>query len=386
MKFIKKNKDPLLMIFITLISLVGVILVFNNRIEKLNYPELKEKAAFLIITFSYVIFSICILFSFEPGNTYISYIKYLAPVVLGIAFIYIDKDIMCFIPYLLPVVIMAICSEVTIAYIFQITICIIYYLTGVFNAEISVMFMLMSIICIYFVNKSDSTDKYVFSGVISVLTYIFISYNYQLIAYDKVSISLIFKGFIPLIISIIPLYYQFFKKLFNDKYTKNKLEYLCHDENELFLSLMDSNSESYFHSLQVSDTAVKVAKILKCNVNLVNTAARYHEIGKIRSGNYVEEGIKIMKKNHFPYEVIKIVKEHNSKSHYPKTMESAIVMLSDSIEATLSKIVEKNGYNIDHKKIVSQIIDIRFDSGSLDYALKNVKEYKELRNAFLSIY
>ena len=97
-------------------------------------------------------------------------------------------------------------------------------------------------------------------------------------------------------------------------------------------------------------------------------------------------GIDIMKANKFPKEVINIVKEHNSKSNIPRTLESAIVMLSDSIENTLETIIVTKGNNFNRRKIVENIIDIRFDTGMLDIAIKDIDLYKKLRKAYLTIY
>ena len=85
-------------------------------------------------------------------------------------------------------------------------------------------------------------------------------------------------------------------------------------------------------------------------------------------------------------EVINIVKEHNSKSNIPRTLESAIVMLSDSIENTLETIIVTKGNNFNRRKIVENIIDIRFDTGMLDIAIKDIDLYKKLRKAYLTIY
>ena len=80
--------------------------------------------------------------------------------------------------------------------------------------------------------------------------------------------------------------------------------------------LMDKDSKAYFHSIQVADTAVRAAKKLNANEQLV-LAARFHEIGKLKSEQYVSAGIQIMRKSHFPREVIKIVKEHNNSQAKP---------------------------------------------------------------------
>ena len=61
-------------------------------------------------------------------------------------------------------------------------------------------------------------------------------------------------------------------------------------------------------------------------------------------------------------------------------------MLSDSIENTLETIIVTKGNNFNRRKIVENIIDIRFDTGMLDIAIKDIDLYKKLRKAYLTIY
>lgn len=380
---IRRYKDDIIVVLFMLLGITFFTIVFKYQLNKMDYSAIKEKCFFLIAVFSCIIYLISIFFSIKKGDSYIFGLKFLIPLCIGIIFCTIIDEYLIYIPFIFPITLTTVHLNASIAFLFQAFLTLVYYFSGSFSGEISVLYMFFSIFIIYFIEKSDSIEKYHFTAMIGVLGYIVLNYIYQLYSLGEVFPKLIFRGLPALIIGIFPMYYKIIYDNLYRKFISSKIHKLSDDENELILLLMDINAESYVHSLKVADTAVNVARKLNCDYELVNLSARFHEIGKIRVGNYVENGIKILKENHFPKEVINIVKEHNSKSNYPRTLESAIVMLSDSIETTLSKVMETNGYNIQHEKIISQIIDIRFDSGCLDYAIKDLDEFKKLRKAFL---
>lgn len=380
---IKEYKDDIIIILFMLLGITFFTVVFKYKLNDLNYSAIKEKSVFLISVFSCIIYLISIFFSLKKGDSYIFGLKFLIPLCIGMSFCLINSEYLIYIPFILPISVITVYLNSSIAFLFQAFLTLVYYFSGVFSGELSVIYMFFSIFIIFIIDKSDSSEKYKFSGIIGVLGYIVLNYIYQLYTLGEVFPKLILRGLPALIVGIFPMYYKLIYDNLYRKILSKKILELSDDENELLLCLMDINSESYVHSLKVADTAVSVARKMDCDYELVNVSARFHEIGKIRGNNYVEDGIKILKENHFPREVITIVKEHNSKSNYPRTLESAIVMLSDSIETTLSKVMETNGYNIQHEKIISQIIDIRFDSGCLDYAIKDLDQFKALRKAFL---
>ena len=380
---IRKYKDDIIVILFILLGITFFTVVFKFKINNLNYSAIKEKSVFLISVFSCIIYLISIFFSIKKGDSYVFGFKFSIPLCIGMIFCLISAKYLIYIPFILPVALITVYLNSSIAFLFQAFLTFIYYFSGVFSGEISVMYMFFSIFIIYLNEKADSPEKYKFTGIIGVLVYIVLNYIYQLYLLGEVFPKLILRGLPAIFIGIFPIYYKLIYENLHQKIIRKKILELSDDENELLLCLMDINYKSYVHSLKVADYAVKVAKQMNCDYELVNLSARFHEIGKLRGNNYIEDGIKILKENDFPKEVINIVKEHNSKSNFPRSLESAIVMLSDSIETTLEKVIEKNGYNVQHEKIISQIIDIRFDSGCLDYAIKDLDEFKTLRKAFL---
>lgn len=167
--------------------------------------------------------------------------------------------------------------------------------------------------------------------------------------------------------------------------------------NPLLLKLSSEAPGTYHHSLNVSNIAQKVAKAIGCNSLLVRVASYYHDIGKLNDPtlyienqkpsdflaeensalwiksnakkiiSHVENGVKIAKEAKLPEDIIEIILEHHgdSKAWYfyqkaqdknlkiklsdfsymgprPTSKESAIVMLSDCVEAHARAIQPSN--------------------------------------------
>ena len=254
---INKNKDDIIVILIMLLGLAFFTVVFKYKLSKFNYSEIKEKSIFLISVFSCIIYLVSIFFSMKKGDSFLFALKFLVPFCLGIGLCLVSSEVMVFVPYMLPVVHITVYLNSSIAFLFQAFLTIIYYFSGVFNGEITIMFIFFSIFCIYIVGKADNNEKYMFTGIISIIGYIFLNYIYQLYLFDEVKIKIIFNGLPALIISILPLYIKILYDKLYEKYIEKKIINLCDDENELFLCLMDIDSEAYVHSLKVADTAGK---------------------------------------------------------------------------------------------------------------------------------
>lgn len=386
-QLIKKHKNELLKLLIFAVCTAAVYFVTDNRLDKLILWQYEKQTRICIIMFTCVFMEFGIYYTMKPYESFVKILyKFVPPLAMSVVFLLLGEEYRQYIPFLLPVVLFSIFYDSSNAFLFQAFLCVLYFFAGTFSEELLILYLLYFVLVIFLIKHSETLLEHVFSGIISVITYILISYAYQYMSYEKVKPSVIIIGFFPLIISLIPLYLKFILKYVNEKYLNKSLLGICDNENELLLMLMDKDSNVYFHSVQVADIAVQAAVKLHANVNLVNAAARFHEIGKLKSKNYVAAGVEIMRMNHFPLEVIRIVKEHNSQSNKPKSLESVIVMLADTIETTLAKIIKTKGYNINKKKIVASVIDLRFDSGILDEAIKDAKQYKELRKAFLSLY
>jgi len=210
-----------------------------------------------------------------------------------------------------------------------------------------------------------------------------------------------------------------------------RLDNLSHP---LLLKLSQEAPGTYYHSLAVANLAYQVAKDLELNSILTRVGAYFHDIGKLNDPQFfienqqglnphkqisnlksaeiikrhITEGIELARDSGLPNEVIDFIPEHagttlisyfynlaeNSgedpkKSDYknpgtkPKSLETAIVMIADSLEAKLRLLPEVN------KKNASDTIDQVF-SDKIEQNQFNILDLKEktieiLKKSFLAV-
>ncbi len=176
---------------------------------------------------------------------------------------------------------------------------------------------------------------------------------------------------------------------------------------------------TYHHSLNVANLAEVAAKAVGANALLARVGAYYHDIGKLKRPafftenqgegfgnlmetimpnlsilviiNHVKEGIELAKKYKLPSPIMDFIAQHHGTSvigyfyskakedlgeanvnkddfRYPgpkpKTKETAIVMLADSVEAAVRSLENKSPAKIE--SMVRDIVRSKLEDGQLD--------------------
>ncbi len=157
---------------------------------------------------------------------------------------------------------------------------------------------------------------------------------------------------------------------------------LCSEENELLRKLKQASEAIYVHALKIGDLSYRAAKEVGANELLAKAGGLYHEIGKLRGKNYIEEGLAIAEEYSFPKELKAILKEHNIKYDKPNSVEAAIVMLSDNIVSTIEYIEKSEDNKYSTNKIIDNIFQMRMDKGTFDGVNLSLKEFKVLKDFY----
>jgi putative nucleotidyltransferase with HDIG domain len=84
---------------------------------------------------------------------------------------------------------------------------------------------------------------------------------------------------------------------------KPSYDILCSEENELLRKLKETSESIYAHSLRIGDLSYRAAKEVGADEFLAKAGGLYHEIGKLRGKNYIEEGLAIAEEYSFPKEL-----------------------------------------------------------------------------------
>jgi hypothetical protein len=228
--------------------------------------------------------------------------------------------------------------------------------------------------------------------------------------------------------------------------TPIRLMELAHPAQPLIRKLIREAPGTYYHSVAVGNLAESAAEAIGADALLLRVASYYHDIGKTLRpffftdnqsdrqnvhddldpqtsaaiiADHVREGEKMARAAGLPQQIIAFIVSHHGTSiirhfyqqalqqqdsvdvaHYrypgprPRTREQAIMMLADSVEATVRSKVQ-NGKLISARddrsnggqtleELVTSIVEERVRSGQLDECALTLKDIAAIRQAFIS--
>jgi cyclic-di-AMP phosphodiesterase PgpH len=233
-----------------------------------------------------------------------------------------------------------------------------------------------------------------------------------------------------------------------DIVTPIRLMELAHPAQPLLRKLIREAPGTYYHSVSVGNLAESAAEAIGADALLLRVASYYHDIGKtVRPffftdnqrdrenvhdeldphtsagiiADHVREGEKLARNAGLPHQIVDFIPTHHGTSvikHFyqraleqhdtvavedyrypgprPRTREQAIMMLADSVEATVrskfqaGKVVsareERSPANGAQtiEELVTSIIDDRVRSGQLDDCPLTIKDIANIRRAFIT--
>lgn len=203
--------------------------------------------------------------------------------------------------------------------------------------------------------------------------------------------------------------------------------------NPLLRRLAEEAPGTFQHSMQVSTLAAEAARAIDANTQLVRTGALYHDIGKMESPvfftenqhgvnphagldpetsarkiiSHVTDGLSMAAKAKLPQVIKDFIAEHHgrglTKYFYntavndsngqpvdpenfrypgpnPRSKETAIMMMADSIEAASRSLREYSQENIDN--LVDKIVDSQIADGLLKDSPLSFAEVEKIKKTF----
>lgn len=230
----------------------------------------------------------------------------------------------------------------------------------------------------------------------------------------------------------------FFESTF-DIVTTMKLLELSNPNNPLLKRLLLEAPGTYHHSILVGNLAEMAADAVGGNSVLARVASYYHDVGKIKRPyffkenqinndnphnkitpnlstliitSHVKDGVELAKEYKIPKVIQDIMEQHHGttlvKYFYltmknasdkpdeinpedfmydgpiPETKEAGIIMMADSVEASVRSIVEPTNGKIE--EMVNNIIKARLNEGQLNNCDLTLKDLEKIREAFLKVF
>lgn len=169
------------------------------------------------------------------------------------------------------------------------------------------------------------------------------------------------------------------------RYLQKSLARVLEADYGLLLRLQEYSGALFIHSMRVSSVSARATRHLGGNHLLAQAGGMYHELGRIADQeDYIEAGIELAKDNDFPEELIAMIREHSTGYERPKSMEAAIIMLTDCIIST-SEYLEKVGHRkqVSDEKLVNSIFQNRLEKGNLEESGLTAEQIEKLRNFYI---
>lgn len=333
-----------------IILLLSSTIVFYLNIQKNRYLMYKKSSK--IFFFISYIASICLVMQAYSPNIYV--LCLLGPLLIAM---FIDDKLA-----------LMTCLNMTI----------LLSINSGLRHEQTIHLLIVGLLMIILSNYLKEKSSFVYASIIIVSTNITLAFVINNFIFDHTYSymkSLLVLVFILLIAHSI-------YRIYERKYIYN-YDLLINDNNELWIEIKKHSHSLYEHSKLIGELSEKAAEKIGADPKLSKAGGRFHEVGKIRQGDYMEMNLKIAEEYSFPQELKDIINEHNIMHDKPRSVESAIVMLTDHLVSTLQYISKTKNNIYSNDKIIEQLFQIRLKKGSFDESGLLVKDYKILKEFFI---
>jgi putative nucleotidyltransferase with HDIG domain len=278
-------------------------------------------------------------------------------------------------------------------------------------------------------------------GLFLTIASIFIRWGFGLpIGINVLAAYLVFCAFwSSIVVAVLPLWESVFEIL-----SPLRLLEMSHPSQPLLKRLQLEAPGTYHHTITVGTLGEAVADRLGMNGLLVRTGAYYHDIGKLKRPHYfvenqsfgdnihdrlapkdsariilqhVRDGMELADEYKLPEGIKRFIEEHHGKTFLgyffnkavaadkeqggdgsgidkadftypgptPQSRETALLMLSDSLEAALKSLDRPLDGRPDVERLVGEVIDSKIMSGQFIDVDFTLKEINTIKMAFVDV-
>jgi putative nucleotidyltransferase with HDIG domain len=302
---------------------------------------------------------------------------------------------------------------------------------------LSASLLLSSGFAIYTVVRVDSRQRLLKAGLFIALVTAVVSFAFGLIGGGSFAEALwqsllgLGSGLLSIMLAMVLL--PVLEDAFNIL-TPMKLLEFSNTSNTLIHKLLQKAPGTFTHSMQVGTLAENAAERIGANPLLARVGAYYHDIGKMEHPAYfienqigqinphealspalsakvikrhVKDGLEMGRAWGLPQEILDIIAQHHGSTRIeyfyrkalemdedsvneadfrysgglPRSKEAGIVMLADSIEATVKSLAKPTRKRIED--IVTETINRKLDDGQFDECALTMREIHEVGEAIL---
>jgi len=359
-----------------------------------------------------------------------------ALMLLVIQFVYHQELSGLYLPFsLMPMLVTLLFSDLVVSFLFSVAVGISVAAVFGYNHTLGLLALVSGISSSLFVAQAHRRSTIISAGLLTGLVqmvsfYILNNFQWQpWFSYLVLFLNGIFSAALVLFF-LLP-----FEYLFRVVTNISLLELSDSRNNPLLRKMILEAPGTYHHSLLVGNLAEAAAEAIGANALLARVGSYYHDIGKIEKAeyfvenqlgthdslapsmsklvvmNHVKEGVELARRYKLNQAIVDFISQHHGTSlvyffyrralenpeayneineeifRYPgpkpKSKETAIVLLADSVEAAARALQSPDHVSIE--EVVHKIINNKFVDGQLDECELTLKNLETISKVFIRI-
>ncbi|HKM34392.1 MAG TPA: hypothetical protein VJY54_06590 [Lachnospiraceae bacterium] len=253
------------------------------------------------------------------------------------------------------------------------------------GVEIFLLYFICGVAASCLFRELDDTYKIGVPVILSILLLMTAeTANVVLFANETLHFNLFLIPLLNVIISIVLLLItlKIFSSVVIYRYRDKYME-INDPECNLLVQLKEKSKDEYYHAVHTAYFCDRIAHKLSLDAGALKAGGYYHKIG-ILSGENTWEQVKSITQNYnFPAAVNEILKEYLSKGAPVKKKETAVLILSDAIVASMSFLFSRNKSEIlDYDQIIETVFKKKLENVIFQECDIRMEEISKMKKIF----
>lgn len=184
----------------------------------------------------------------------------------------------------------------------------------------------------------------------------------------------------------VPAAQEFLQKSVLQKEDRERLGLLCAEDAPLLARLSGEYPSAFLHARRVALLAGQIAEHIEgADSLLVQTAGYYHEIGRLKGANTLENTLAIAEQKDFPAALRQILLTHTIKGEKPDSKEAAVLLLTDSVCGMCEHLRKTQQGKLLVVKVIDKALGLRIAKEDLSGSGLTVKDLSVIRNTMAEL-
>ncbi len=167
---------------------------------------------------------------------------------------------------------------------------------------------------------------------------------------------------------------------------REQLLFLCAEDAPLLARLSGEQPAAFLHVCRVALLARQIAEHIEgADALLVQTGGYYHEIGRLKGANTLENTLAIAEQEEFPEALRQILLTYTIKGDKPDSKEAAVLLLTDSVCSMCEHLRKTQKGKLLVVKVIDKALGLRIAKEDLSVSGLTVKDLSIIRNAMAEL-